>query len=101
MKRYIIIGLIVLFSGCADQLDLDPRQSVDQDLALSNDANVKRVLQGAYSEIRDTELYGGRLLLYAEMLAANREVRWEGTFNQPREMINKSILVNNSFVEGT
>jgi tetratricopeptide (TPR) repeat protein len=101
MKRYIIIGWIVLFSGCADQLDLTPRQSVDQVLALSTDANVKRVLQGAYSEIRDTDLYGGRLQLYAEMLAANREIRWEGTFNQPREMINKSILVNNSFVEAT
>jgi tetratricopeptide (TPR) repeat protein len=101
MKRYIIIGLVALFTGCADQLDLAPRQSVDQDLALNNDANVKRVLQGAYSEIRNTDLYGGRLQLFAEMLGANREIRWEGTYNQPREMINKSILVNNSFVEAT
>lgn len=101
MKKYIIIGLVILFSGCADQLDLVPQQSVDQDLALSTDANVKRVLQGAYSEIRSTSLYGGRLLLYAEMLGANKEVRWEGTFNQPREMFNKNIFVNNSFVEGT
>ncbi|WP_339867872.1 RagB/SusD family nutrient uptake outer membrane protein [uncultured Algoriphagus sp.] len=101
MKKYIIIGLVLLFSGCADQLDLAPQQSVDQDLALSTDANVKRVLQGAYSEIRSTSLYGGSLLLYAEMLGANREVRWEGTFNQPREMFNKNILVNNSFVQGS
>ncbi len=99
MKKYIIIGLVALFSGCADQLDLTPQQSVDQDLALSTDANVKRVLQGAYSEIRDGYLYGGSLLLYAEMLGANREVRWEGTYNQPREMFNKNIFVNNSFVE--
>ena len=35
------------------------------------------------------------------MLGANGEVRWEGTFNQPREIFNKSIFVNNSFVEGT
>ena len=101
MKKYIIIGLVILFSGCADQLDLSPQQSVDQDLALSNDANVKRVLQGAYSEIRTGDLYGGSLLLYAEMLGANGEVRWEGTFNQPREMFNKNIFVNNSFVQGT
>lgn len=101
MKRYLIIGLVVLFWGCTDQLDLTPAQSVDQNLALSTDANVKRVLQGAYAEIRSTSLYGGRLLLYAEMLGSNREVRWEGTFNQPREMYNKNIFVNNSFVEGT
>lgn len=101
MKKYIIIGLVALMSGCADQLDLTPQQSVDQDLALSTDANVKRVLQGAYSEIRSTELYGGRLFLFAEMLGANREVRWEGTYNQPREMFNKTILVNNSYVESS
>ena len=101
MKKYIIIGLVILFSGCADQLDLAPQQSVDQDLALSTDANVKRVLQGAYSEIRVADLYGGSLLLYAEMLGANGEVRWEGTYNQPREMFNKNIFVNNSFVQGT
>lgn len=99
MKKYIIIGLVVLFSGCADQLDLTPKQSVDQDLALSTGANVKRVLQGAYSEIRDGALYGGSLQLYAEMLGANGEVRWEGTYNQPREMFNKNIFVTNSFVE--
>lgn len=104
MRNYIIIslvGLAAVFSSCDDQLTLPPRQSVDQDLALSNDANVKRVLTGAYSEIRSASLYGGRIQLYAEMLGAGGEVRWEGTFNQPREMYNKQIFVNNSFVEGT
>ncbi len=104
MKKYIIIGLVGLgltFGGCGDQLDLTPQQSIDQDLALSSDANVKRVLIGAYSQIRSVTLYGGRIQLYAEMLGANREVRWEGTFNQPREMYNKNIFVNNSYVEGT
>ncbi|MCH7413496.1 RagB/SusD family nutrient uptake outer membrane protein [Belliella sp. R4-6] len=104
MKKYIITGLIcslAIFSGCDDQLNQVPRQSIDQNLALSNDANVKSTLLGAYSEIRSTFLYGGRVQLYAEMLGANSEVRWEGTFNQPREMFNKQIFVTNSFVEGT
>jgi starch-binding outer membrane protein, SusD/RagB family len=104
MKKYIIIGLFGLasiFSSCNDELFLVPFQSVDQSIALSNDANVKSVLIGAYSETRGSALYGGRLQLYAEMLGANGEVRWEGTFNQPREIYNKSIFVNNSFVEGT
>lgn len=104
MRKYIVLGIVALATGlssCDDQLTLPPRQSVDQDLALSNDANVKRVLTGAYSEMRSGSLYGGRIQLYAEMLGSNREVRWEGTFNQPREMYNKQIFVNNSFVEGT
>lgn len=104
MKKHIIIGLLGLvtaFSSCNDELFLTPFQSIDQDLALSNDANVKSVLIGAYAEMRSVSLYGGRLQLYSEMLGANGEIRWEGTFNQPREMFNKSIVVNNSFVEGT
>lgn len=104
MKKYIITGLVSLtaiFSSCDDQLFQTPFQSIDQSLALNSDANVKSVLIGAYGEIRSTALYGGRLQLYSEMLGANSEVRWEGTFNQPREMFNKQIFVNNSFVEGT
>lgn len=104
MRKYIVLGIVglaAIFSSCDDQLTLPPRQSVDEGLALSNDANVKRVLIGAYSEIRGASLYGGRLQLYAEMLGSNGEIRWEGTFNQPREMYNKQIFVNNSFVEGT
>lgn len=104
MKKYIIIGLlglVTVFSSCNDELFLTPFQSIDQGLALSNDANVKSVLIGAYGETRSVALYGGRLQLYSEMLGANGEIRWEGTFNQPREMFNKAIVVNNSFVEGT
>lgn len=104
MKKYIIIailGLSTVFSSCNDELFLTPFQSIDQSIALSNDANVKSVLIGAYAETRDVDLYGGRLQLYGEMLGANGEVRWEGTFNQPREIFNKSIFVNNSFIEGT
>lgn len=104
MKKYIIIGLlglVTVFSSCNDELFLTPFQSIDQGLALSNDANVKSVLIGAYAETRSVALYGGRLQLYSEMLGANGEIRWEGTFNQPREMFNKAIVVNNSFVEGT
>lgn len=104
MKKYIITGLISLtaiFSSCDDQLTQIPRQSIDQDLALNSDANVKSVLIGAYGEMRSSSLYGGRLQLYSEMLGANSEVRWEGTFNQPREMFNKQIFVNNNFVGGT
>lgn len=106
MKNYtinilVLIGLAICFSSCDDQLYLSPAQSVDQELALNSDANVKRVLIGAYADIRHEDLWGGRIPLYAEMLGANNEIRWEGTFNQPREVYNKSIFTNNSFVTAT
>ena len=95
------MALGTLLSSCDDQLDFRPAQSVDQELALNSDANVKSVLIGAYSVVRLNTLYGGRLQLFSEMLAANREVRWEGTFNQPREIFNKQMFTNNTFITNT
>jgi tetratricopeptide (TPR) repeat protein len=106
MKNLIIYlltlaGFTLALSSCDNQLHLTPAQSVDQDLALNNDANVKRVLVGAYADLRHEDLWGGRLQLYAEMLGANNEIRWEGTFNQPREIYNKSMFTNNTFITNT
>ncbi|MEX2513081.1 MAG: RagB/SusD family nutrient uptake outer membrane protein [Cyclobacteriaceae bacterium] len=103
-NRYltIILGaLLWSFSSCDDQLYLIPAQSVEQEIALNSDANVKTVLIGAYANLRNESLWGGRLPLMAEMLSANNEIRWEGTFNQPREVYNKSIITNNSFITTT
>ena len=97
----IILCLGLLIISCDDQLDLKPSQEIDELTALDSDANIKRVLIGAYANLRKSDLWGGRILLYSEMLAANNEIRWEGTFTQPREMLNKSILTNNTFVTDT
>lgn len=102
-----IIYLLVIFLinffifSCDSQLDIKPSQEMDELTALANDANIKRVLIGAYANLRKPDLWGGHVLLYSEMLAANNEIRWTGTFNQPREMLNKSILTNNTFVTDT
>jgi len=100
MKKYISIVMIlaVLVSSCAKKLDLLPQQSVAEEVALSSDANVKKVLNGAYDAISSGNLYGGNVFLFSELLAANDEIRWEGTFNQPREVWLKSMLTTNSFV---
>lgn len=82
-------------------MDIKPSQEIDEGTALDNDANIKRVLVGAYANLRKSDLWGGRLLLYSEMLGANNEVRWTGSFTQPREMLNKSLLTNNTFVTDT
>lgn len=103
MKRNIIaITLLsVIVTSCGKKLDLLPQQSVAEEVALSSDANVKKVLNGAYDAVSDGDLYGGNILLFSELLAANDEIRWEGTFNQPREVWLKSMLTTNSFVRDT
>jgi hypothetical protein len=103
MKRIIIaITLITFFiASCDKKLDLLPQQSVAEEVALNSDANVKKVLNGAYDAVSSGNLYGGNLQLYSELLGANGEVRWEGTFNQPREIWTKAMLKTNSFISAT
>ena len=103
MKRNIIaITLITFFiASCDKKLDLLPRQSVEENVALISDANIKKVLNGAHDAVSSGNLYGGNIQLYSELLGANGEITWEGTFNQPREIWSKSILKTNSFIRDT
>ena len=103
MKRTIIaITLLTFFiASCDKKLDLLPQQSVAEEVALNSDANVKKVLNGAYDAVSSGNLYGGNMQLYSELLGANGEIRWEGTFNQPREIWSKAMLKTNSFISAT
>lgn len=103
MKRNIIILSILSLSiaSCDKKIELFPYQSVAEEVALTSDANVKKVLNGTYDGISSGNLYGGNVLLYSELLAANDEIRWEGTFNQPKEVWQKTMITTNSFVRDT
>lgn len=100
MKKYItataLIAFLFIITGCDKLLDLEPSQSISEDVALTSDANVKSVLTGAYSQFDDPGIYGGKILRNAELLAGNGEIQWVGTYIDPRQIFNKTILATNS-----
>lgn len=96
----IIAGSVLLFS-CSKKLDLNPTQSVNEDFVYTSDANIKSALNGAYDIVSGGSLLGGDIQMYAELLGADGEISWVGTFNQPEEIYNKAILTTNSFVTAT
>jgi len=91
-----IAALLGIFSGCQKYLDLEPSQSISENLALTSDANVKSVLTGAYSQFDDPGIYGGNLLRDAELLGGNDEIQWVGTYIDPRQVFNKTMIASNS-----
>lgn len=107
-KIYITVVSALFLTGCADQLELKPQQSIAEEVALSSDANVKKALAGAYDGLSgynfnvanpfQGNVWGGDLQLFAELQAADGEIAWVGTFNQPREIFGKNILTTNTFV---
>ncbi len=106
MKKIYIITFLLALVACNDELELKPTASLDQSAALSNEANIQTALLGAYDGLSGYSaalgsygfMWGGDLILYSELLAADGEITWVGTFNQPREIYGKKILTNNSFV---
>jgi hypothetical protein len=90
------VALVGLSTGCDKYLDLEPSQNISENIALTSDKNVKSVLLGAYSQFASTYTYGGNLLMNAELLAGDGEIQWVGTYIDPRQVFNKTMIASNS-----
>lgn len=88
-----------MFTGCDKYLDLKPSQYISDDIALTSDESVKLTLKGAYSEFALPGIYGGNLLRNSELLGGNGEIQWVGTYIDPRQIFNKTIIATNSEAE--
>lgn len=95
---FIMSFLVIGFSSCDKQLDIQPTQSLDQDKALNTSKDVEVALVGAYSELGSVDLYGGRVFLTADFLASTDAIEWSGTYQGLTQIINKSIPKDNLFV---
>ena len=87
-----------LLPDATNTLTLNLPRAISENLALSSDANVKNVLIGAYSQFDDPAIYGGNLLRNAELLGGNGEIQWVGTYIDPRQLFNKTMIATNSDV---
>ncbi len=98
MKSYKFWSLLLAITGltaCDKKLNLEPAQTISETLALDNDSNVKSVLLGAYDALAFDGLFGGNTLRDAELVGADSEIRWVGTFNGPREVFNHQMIASN------
>ena len=91
----------MLAASCAKELEIKPTDRIDESDVFTSDQNIKAALRGAYDRMNSGYLYGGDLQMYSDLLGANGEISWVGTYNQPREIYNKAMLTNNSFILGT
>ncbi|WP_421869700.1 RagB/SusD family nutrient uptake outer membrane protein [Marinoscillum sp.] len=99
IKIYSILFLSFLVLGsCTDQLDLNPPQDIDNSIALNSDANVKTVLIGAYDALSDGDLFGGNTQRNSELLGADDELQFSGTFGDPSDIWRKEMTVINGDV---
>jgi hypothetical protein len=91
---------VLAFTSCDDKLNILPAQSIAGEVAFSTEANIQNILIGTYSEAGEDESYGGQLQIMADLLGKGDYVTWVGTFLDPRQVANKNMLTDNSFVGG-
>ena len=98
-RLVLLLLMPVCFFSCNGELDLEPAQSVSEDLALDNEDNIKAVLVGAYDELGVGALFGGQTLRNSELLGGDGEIQWVGTFRGPREIFQKNMISANGDAE--
>ncbi|MEQ8524961.1 RagB/SusD family nutrient uptake outer membrane protein [Gracilimonas sp.] len=101
---YTLVLTVFFAAGCDGLLDINPKQSIDAEVALNTSDNVEAVLIGAYNALSDDDLFGGEILFEPDLLAdnnLNNEVQWTGTFEEPEQIWRKDIQVENGQVSAT
>ncbi|RAK65266.1 RagB/SusD family nutrient uptake outer membrane protein [Hymenobacter edaphi] len=97
----LTLGLTLGLGACKDQLDLQPRQSVDATTALNNADKVGSAVVGLYAKLDDPALYGTQLLVIPEILGGNGMVTWQGSFTTYRDLQNRTTNSLNGLAEST
>lgn len=88
------IGFFML--GCSDDLELSDPNNIGSEIALSTDKNIKTTLIGAYDALSAPAFFGGNTQRNSELLAANAEITFTGTFNDPADIYRKSMITANA-----
>ncbi|URC12401.1 MULTISPECIES: RagB/SusD family nutrient uptake outer membrane protein [unclassified Flavobacterium] len=96
----------VFFTSCQDELNIEPKQREDASVTLSTEEGVTNVLTGTYALAARGNAYGGRILVYADLLGATgatatTEFRFRGSFGELRQMYIKQMLADNVIITGT
>jgi len=105
-KIILYIFFVAFFASCENELDIDPKQTEDASVTLSTEAGITNVLTGTYALAANGNAYGGRILLYADLLGVSgalntTDLRWRGTFPELRQMYLKTMFSDNVIIEGT
>lgn len=95
MKKIAIFLLVMTMFTTSCDLMVDPEQSIDASEALSTSQNVESATIGMYAILGRGSLYGTNLLLLPELIGAETNVQWRGTFQSFRQVNNKNMDAQN------
>jgi hypothetical protein len=96
MKKIAIFLMVITMIATSCDLTVDPQQSIDASEALTTSQNVESATIGMYAIMGRGSLYGTNLLLLPELIGAETNVQWRGTFQSFRQVNNKNMNAQNA-----
>ena len=97
----LALGLGLGLTGCQNGLDINPQQGIDASTALNTPEKVAGAVVGMYAKLDNPRLYGTDLILVPELLGSDGYIRWDGTFQNYRQIANRtqnSLLSNAALI---
>jgi hypothetical protein len=92
---FLMLAAISLISACNKKLDVLPQQNITPD-QIKTAEDVKALLFGEYSLLQNANGYGEQLKFIPDLLAAEDQVDFVGTFSQYKDIYNKEQVSTNS-----
>ncbi len=96
--KVVLWGGLISMLSCGKFLDIEPTQSISEDVALRDVKGVERALTGCYSALHSAGSYGRNLVIVGELAADN--LTWTGTTLDYGQIGNHQIAADNGVVEG-
>lgn len=99
--RILTVAVVTMLFSCTEKLEIKPKQSIDAEVALTTPDNIKAALVGAYLQVSSYGTFGSYFNEYSELYATTADMRFMGTYEEPREFYNKAATTTNNYVEFT
>ena len=97
IKQWLCVGVVgALLTACANRLNVEPTQSIEQSQALNTEQDVQITLIGTYDGLSDVNLYGGGIQYIGDLLGDNRDVVFGGTYATLDEIWRKTVTTSNT-----
>jgi hypothetical protein len=94
----LVFCCLFFLVSCEDQLDIEPTFSISDDAALSSEASINKLLIGTYQVAGNANSHGGFVQVFSDLLGADDQVTWNGTYTEPREVLFKEMLAGNIII---
>ena len=102
-KRYIAPFLLAVsiagLPACNKKLEVAPGNSITPD-QVKNESDVRAELLGAYANLQHYNSYGEQVILIPDLLAAENELSFEGTYLPYRQVNSRTTLRTSGIAEG-